>query len=146
MVMNSTINMINNVKMGQSTGRKQVEREAKYEPNPPKRALSAFMFFSQDWRERIKIEKPDACFGEVGKLLGAKWKELDDEGKKSYIEQAAKDKERYENEKSAYHSFAPQPSSEVAESLGIDEAYPSSSTSSTVIKPPVSEASLCTPC
>lgn len=62
------------------------------------------MFFSQDWRERIKAENPDAGFGmlvlpplwvlyccpnvssllpgEVGKLLGAKWKELDDEEKK----------------------------------------------------------------
>ncbi|KAF8157916.1 high mobility group box domain-containing protein, partial [Crassisporium funariophilum] len=76
--------------------------KAKYEPDAPKRALSAYMFFSQDWRERIKIENPDACFGEVGKLLAVKWKELGDEGKKSYIEQAAKDKERYENEKSAY--------------------------------------------
>jgi hypothetical protein len=40
------------------------------------------MFFSQDWRERIKTENPDAGFGEVGKLLGAKWKELDDDDKK----------------------------------------------------------------
>lgn len=29
----------------------------------PKRALSAYMFFSQDWRERIKSENPDAGFG-----------------------------------------------------------------------------------
>lgn len=58
------------------------------------------MFFSQDWRERIKAENPDAGFGmsfllthvvrtdsvfdsgEVGKLLGAKWKEMDEEEKK----------------------------------------------------------------
>jgi hypothetical protein len=44
--------------------------------------LSAYMFFSQDWRERIKNENPDAGFGEIGKLLGAKWKELDDEERK----------------------------------------------------------------
>ena len=63
------------------------------------------MFFSQDWRERIKAENPDAGFGmcasfsgdplfdlfvlitnnlvprvgEIGKLLGAKWKEMDEE-------------------------------------------------------------------
>ena len=65
------------------------------------------MFFSQDWRERIKAENPDAGFGlfpwfflshhttiegfvhvcvlyigEIGKLLGAKWKELDESEKK----------------------------------------------------------------
>ena len=33
------------------------------DPNKPKRALSAYMFFSQDWRERIKAENPDAGFG-----------------------------------------------------------------------------------
>ncbi|KAF9480627.1 HMG-box, partial [Pholiota conissans] len=77
-------------------------RKAKKDPNAPKRALSAYMFFSQDWRERIKNENPDAGFGEVGKLLGAKWKELDEDEKKPYIDQAAKDKERADEEKAAY--------------------------------------------
>ncbi|SJL08394.1 related to Non-histone chromosomal protein 6 [Armillaria ostoyae] len=85
-------------------------RKAKKDPKAPKRALSAYMFFSQDWRERIKNENPDAGFGEVGKLLGAKWKELDDEEKKAcyvppihpYVDLAAKDKARAEDEKAAY--------------------------------------------
>ncbi|KAF8488742.1 high mobility group box domain-containing protein [Gautieria morchelliformis] len=75
---------------------------AKKGKDGPKRALSAYMFFSQDWRERIKSENPDAGFGEVGKLLGAKWKELDDSEKKPYIEQAANDKQRAEREKAEY--------------------------------------------
>ncbi|KIK64928.1 hypothetical protein GYMLUDRAFT_240279 [Collybiopsis luxurians FD-317 M1] len=74
----------------------------KKDPKAPKRALSAYMFFSQDWRERIKAENPDAGFGEVGKLLGAKWKELDEEEKKPYVEQASRDKARAEEEKNAY--------------------------------------------
>jgi hypothetical protein len=74
--------------------------KGKKNPNAPKRPLSAYMFFSQDWRERIKNENHDAGFGpslhcslsiyalillsigEIGKLLGAKWKEMDDEDKK----------------------------------------------------------------
>lgn len=40
--------------------------------------------------------------GEVGKLLGAKWKELDEEEKKPYVDQANADKTRAENEKNAY--------------------------------------------
>jgi len=40
--------------------------------------------------------------GEVGKLLGAKWKELDESEKKPYVDQAAKDKERADEEKQAY--------------------------------------------
>ncbi|KAF7791579.1 hypothetical protein EIP86_002595 [Pleurotus ostreatoroseus] len=76
--------------------------KGKKDRNAPKRALSAYMFFSQDWRERVKAENPDASFGEIGKLLGARWKELDDEEKKPYIEQAARDKERAEKEKKDY--------------------------------------------
>jgi hypothetical protein len=76
--------------------------KSKKDPHAPKRALSAYMFFSQDWRERIKAENPDAGFGEVGKLLGAKWKELDDAEKKPYADQAARDKERADEEKAAY--------------------------------------------
>ena len=37
--------------------------KGKKDTNAPKRALSAYMFFSQDWRERIKAENPDAGFG-----------------------------------------------------------------------------------
>jgi len=91
-------------------------RKTKKDPKAPKRALSAYMFFSQDWRERIKAENPDAGFGEVGKLLGAKWKELDEEEKKPYVEQAAKDKERAEEEKATYEGkkSAPESADEAA--------------------------------
>jgi hypothetical protein len=40
------------------------------------------MFFVQDYRDRIKEENPDVSFGETGKLLGAKWKEMDATAKK----------------------------------------------------------------
>jgi len=40
--------------------------------------------------------------GEVGKLLGAKWKEMSDHDKKPYVDQAAKDKERADEAKAAY--------------------------------------------
>jgi len=63
------------------------------------------MYFSQDWRERIKQENPEASFGELGRLLGIKWKELDDDKKKSYIEQAARDKARAEQETKEYENM-----------------------------------------
>lgn len=43
---------------------KAPKAKGKKDPKAPKRALSAYMFFSQDWRERIKAENPDAGFGE----------------------------------------------------------------------------------
>ncbi|KAL1662825.1 high mobility group box domain-containing protein [Schizophyllum commune] len=85
-----------------ATKSEKTPRKAKKDPNAPKRALSAYMFFSQDWRERVKAENPDASFGELGKILGAKWKEMDDDEKKPYVEKAAKDKERAEADKAAY--------------------------------------------
>ena len=44
-------------------------KKTKKDKNAPKRALSAYMFFSQDWRERIKAENPDAGFGEFARLV-----------------------------------------------------------------------------
>lgn len=78
------------------------KKRAKKDPNAPKKGLSAFMFFSQAMRDTIKEENPDVSFGEIGKLLGERWKALDAEGKEPYEEKARKDKARYESEKAAY--------------------------------------------
>ncbi|KAI8375027.1 high mobility group box domain-containing protein [Choanephora cucurbitarum] len=77
------------------------KRRAKKDPSAPKRSLSAYMFFSQEWRDTIKKENPEASFGQIGKLLGEKWKSMDDEEKKPYIEMAEADKKRYESEKAS---------------------------------------------
>jgi hypothetical protein len=39
------------------------KKKAKKDPNAPKRALSAFMLFSQEKRASVKKENPDATFG-----------------------------------------------------------------------------------
>ncbi|ORY85971.1 high mobility group box domain-containing protein [Leucosporidium creatinivorum] len=80
--------------------------KAKKDPNAPKRPLSAYMFFSQENRATVKEENPEASFGDLGKLLGAKWKEMDDDEKKPFVKQANDDKARYETEKEAYDSKA----------------------------------------
>jgi hypothetical protein len=36
--------------------------------------MSAFMMFSNKNRESVKEKNPEATFGEMGKLIGAKWK------------------------------------------------------------------------
>lgn len=40
------------------------------------------MHFSQAERASVKEDNPDVKFGEIGKILGARWKELDEEDKK----------------------------------------------------------------
>mmetsp|Transcript_24805 Transcript_24805/g.34999 ORF Transcript_24805/g.34999 Transcript_24805/m.34999 type:complete len:797 (-) Transcript_24805:180-2570(-) len=58
----------------------------------PKGAQSAFMFFSQKMRPIMAQENPGMAFGELAKLVGAKWKELED--KTEFTDLAAQDKVR----------------------------------------------------
>ena len=80
---------------------KKPPKRAKKDSGAPKRGLSAFMFFSSAERERVKAENPEASFGELGKILGARWKEMDDEAREPYVAKAAEDKASYEREKKA---------------------------------------------
>ncbi|KAJ2328872.1 Non-histone chromosomal protein 6 [Coemansia sp. RSA 2681] len=68
----------------------------------PKRALSAYMFFSKDQRQAVKDEFPDVSFGQIGKILGDKWKSLSDAAKAPYNAQCENDKVRYANEKANF--------------------------------------------
>jgi len=50
----------------------------------------------------VKAENPDASFGDIGRLLGAKWKELPDDEKKEYQRKSDEDKDRAAKEKAVY--------------------------------------------
>ncbi|KAL2829664.1 high mobility group box domain-containing protein [Aspergillus cavernicola] len=85
-------------KAPRETGRK------KKDPNAPKRGLSAYMFFANDNRDKVREDNPGISFGQVGKMLGEKWKALSEKDRKPYDEKAATDKKRYEDEKAAYNA------------------------------------------
>ena len=74
--------------------------------NKPKRATSAFMFFSQAIRPTVMKENPGASFGDIGRIIGQKWKELSEADKQPYLEKERRDKERYESDMSAAKSLA----------------------------------------
>ncbi|CAO3618489.1 unnamed protein product [Cunninghamella blakesleeana] len=80
---------------------KKEKKRGKKDPSAPKRGLSAYMFFSQQNRNKVKEENPDATFGQLGKILGEKWKNMSDDEKKPYVKKAEEDKARYEAEKAA---------------------------------------------
>ncbi|OJK05136.1 hypothetical protein ASPACDRAFT_38706 [Aspergillus aculeatus ATCC 16872] len=82
-----------------------VERKKK-DPNAPKRGLSAYMFFANDNREKVREENPGISFGQVGKMLGERWKALSDTERRPYEDKAAADKKRYEDEKASYNAAA----------------------------------------
>lgn len=81
-------------------GRKSTRR--KKDPNAPKRALSAYMFFANEQRDIVRSEHPGIAFGQIGKALGEKWKALDKKGRGPYEAKALADKKRYELEKAEY--------------------------------------------
>ncbi|XP_050224067.1 FACT complex subunit SSRP1 [Mercurialis annua] len=93
-------------KDGSDDGKKKKQKRKK-DPNAPKKAMSGFMFFSQMERENVKKSHPGIAFGEVGKVLGEKWKKLTVEEKEPYEAKARADKMRYKEEVDGYKN--PQP-------------------------------------
>jgi len=95
-----------NTNMPKETKSRKAKKETggkrKKDPNAPKRGLSAYMFFANDQRDKVREDNPGIKFGEVGKLLGEKWKELSAKEKEPYEKKAKQDKERYEREKAEY--------------------------------------------
>lgn len=81
--------------------RKKASRKKK-DPDAPKRSLSAYMFFANENRDIVRAENLGISFGQVGKLLGEKWKALTPEDKTPYENKAEADKKRYEKEKAEY--------------------------------------------
>jgi hypothetical protein len=81
-------------------------KKAKKERTGPKKPLTAFMYFNMDQRTKLVSENPGIAFGEVGKKLGAMWKELKDDQKAPYAAKAALDKKRFEDELAASKSTA----------------------------------------
>ncbi|KAI4180007.1 MAG: hypothetical protein L6R41_007508 [Letrouitia leprolyta] len=97
----------------------------KKDPNAPKRGLSAYMFFANDNRDAVREENPGITFGmrkpnlfclsplltqqprvsgQVGKVLGEKWKALSSKQREPYETKAKADKQRYEDEKASYNN------------------------------------------
>ncbi len=75
------------------------------DPNLPKRAKSAFMFYCDEHRgkliEKCKKKGKKVAISEIAKQLGAGWKKLKDRSK--FEKSAAKDKERYAEAMSDYN-------------------------------------------
>jgi len=90
-------------------GEKGKKRKRVKDPNAPKRALSAFFWFCNDERPRVKEILPDSTVGDVAKELGRRWNQCTDDQKSKFEALAAKDKARYEKENNAYKSSGKKP-------------------------------------
>ncbi|ONI32140.1 hypothetical protein PRUPE_1G350700 [Prunus persica] len=66
------------------------------DPNAPKRPLTAFFLFMDDFRKSFKEANPDSKLVKtVAKEGGEKWKSMTDEEKKPYVDKAAELKAEY---------------------------------------------------
>jgi len=72
------------------------------DPNAPKRAMSAFFWFCNDERSKVRDLNPKWTVGDVAKELAKKWAAVTSAQKSKYEALAAKDKARYEKESTAY--------------------------------------------
>mmetsp|Transcript_33711 Transcript_33711/g.57139 ORF Transcript_33711/g.57139 Transcript_33711/m.57139 type:complete len:443 (+) Transcript_33711:53-1381(+) len=84
----------------EDTGKKK--RKRKKIPGQPKRAKSAYLFFTQKNRANVVEMNPEAKSKDIMVKLGEKWRGLTPDDKKEYEVMAGKDKERYESEMSAF--------------------------------------------
>lgn len=64
------------------------------DPSMPKRSWSAFFFFCDAFRSKIRSEHPDWKVSDIAKELGRRWEECSD--KEKYERRAQNDKLRYE--------------------------------------------------
>merc|ERR1719447_2373129 len=82
---------------------KRKKKKKVKDPNAPKRPITAYFFFAADKRPEIRAQHPEYTITEVASQIGQKWRSLDDEDKQPYEEKAAKDKDRYLRELTAYN-------------------------------------------
>ena len=75
----------------------------------PKRAMSPFLFFSNEKRQEMQQSNPDMRMTEITSKLGEMWREMSDEAKQPYIEKSKEARERYHKEQEVYKNKTPQP-------------------------------------
>jgi len=89
-------------------GKKRARKPAGY----PKGVKSAYIFFTNENRARMKAEHSGATFGELSKLLGTLWKNTPEEERKKFIEMNSEDKKRHDKEMAEYKEKHPDKDSE----------------------------------
>ena len=80
--------------------KKPTAKKAKKDPNKPKGACSAYIFFSSAMRPKLK--KDGDSIGDVAKKCGDAWGKLSEKDKAPYVKKAAADKARYQKEMASY--------------------------------------------
>ena len=85
-------------KLSEGTTKRKVVKD----PNAPKKAISAYLYFNAENRDKVKKKNPDIKPKDIMKELGKMWKALSEKEKVKYNKMADEDKARYDNEMKTY--------------------------------------------
>ncbi|XP_067424162.1 protein polybromo-1 isoform X2 [Emydura macquarii macquarii] len=80
---------------------KSAKGSTKKEGSKRKINMSGYILFSSEMRAVIKAQHPDYSFGELSRLVGTEWRNLESTKKAEYEERAAKVAEQQERERAA---------------------------------------------
>ncbi|XP_077458935.1 protein polybromo-1-like isoform X2 [Stigmatopora argus] len=83
---------------------KSVKGLSKKEGSKRKINMSGYILFSSEMRSVIKARHPDFSFGELSRLVGTEWRNLESSIKAEYEERAAKVAEQQERDRTHYTS------------------------------------------
>jgi hypothetical protein len=78
------------------------QKRRKKDPYAPKAPLNGYLVYFNEERAEMRSKNPNMSFGELTKIIATKWKELPNEDKQKYINEADIDKERYVKEMADY--------------------------------------------
>lgn len=77
-------------------------KRRKKDPNAPKRAMSAYMYYAASRRDALKEENPTKKMTEIAQMIGSEWQTLDETERSEFQAKASKDKARYVAEMATY--------------------------------------------
>ncbi|XP_078804069.1 protein polybromo-1 isoform X3 [Oryzias latipes] len=78
---------------------------SKKEGSKRKINMSGYILFSSEMRAVIKAQHPDFSFGELSRLVGTEWRNLETSRKAEYEERAAKVAEQQERDRTQHQTF-----------------------------------------
>ncbi|XP_065097827.1 protein polybromo-1 isoform X2 [Paramisgurnus dabryanus] len=97
---------------------KSIKGLSKKEGAKRKINMSGYILFSSEMRAVIKAQHPDFSFGELSRLVGTEWRNLEATKKAEYEERAAKVAEQQERERTA-HQLNPRAGTPIGALMGV---------------------------
>lgn len=76
----------------------EAPKKGKRGHNAPKKQLSGYIYFSQEEREKLKIENPKMTTNQIMKEISNRWAAMSEEEKAPFMEAAKGDQKRYDDE------------------------------------------------